>query len=472
MIEWMNTQVEYWHWLVFGMILIVSEIFVTSFILMWFGLSAVVLAIILLVMPLGIELSCLSGCPLHCWISLPGSSLFAPNGRTKPWQAWGMKHWSGKSGWSSMPIMEKTEASWSSRPLYWGQDEWVFICTEVVEIGVRVQVLEVSGNSLIVKRHGAWAGKQLRTTLTKHRGNHNGRINCCWVFVVMVIVTVSMGFELFLRAPNTLYKGSESITPPSPPAWTSSSPTWILWPTKSPLRISYWIFLPRKWSPKTTPPYWQRGGVYQYCVSGKGRIRGWKTTGWLFRTWADGIAFHRWWAEVGWGAFPGTKSKPAWKNPFPMTLLIGALTWRQWKFRTSILPDHAGCDGGASCGRTSTQSDRHSRRRWEASSNSEADGRLEASKRDGKGPSGIGRCQSWSHWASDSGHWGQRVTHLLSAGWKVRRLIGKLAASNNAKNIIYPADLPETIKGMLKISDNPPKLIQGTQVPCALRGDT
>jgi inner membrane protein len=45
----MNITVEYWHWLVFGMLLIMVEIFVPSFTIFWFGLGGLVVAGLLLI---------------------------------------------------------------------------------------------------------------------------------------------------------------------------------------------------------------------------------------------------------------------------------------------------------------------------------------------------------------------------------------------------------------------------------------
>ncbi|BBO87430.1 NfeD family protein [Desulfosarcina ovata] len=40
----MHVNVEYWHWLVFGMILIMVEIFIPSFTIFWFGLGAILVS--------------------------------------------------------------------------------------------------------------------------------------------------------------------------------------------------------------------------------------------------------------------------------------------------------------------------------------------------------------------------------------------------------------------------------------------
>ena len=44
-------DIQYWHWLVLGMVLIGFEIFIPSFTVLWFGLGALVVALALLVSP-------------------------------------------------------------------------------------------------------------------------------------------------------------------------------------------------------------------------------------------------------------------------------------------------------------------------------------------------------------------------------------------------------------------------------------
>ena len=42
----MDMQLLYWHWLVLGLILIIAEIFIPSFTIMWFGLGAIIVGLI------------------------------------------------------------------------------------------------------------------------------------------------------------------------------------------------------------------------------------------------------------------------------------------------------------------------------------------------------------------------------------------------------------------------------------------
>ena len=41
----MELQMLYWHWLVLGVVLIVAEIFIPSFTILWFGLGALVVGV-------------------------------------------------------------------------------------------------------------------------------------------------------------------------------------------------------------------------------------------------------------------------------------------------------------------------------------------------------------------------------------------------------------------------------------------
>ncbi len=47
----MEFKILYWYWLVFGMLLIIAEIFIPSFTVLWFGLGAIIVALILWLSP-------------------------------------------------------------------------------------------------------------------------------------------------------------------------------------------------------------------------------------------------------------------------------------------------------------------------------------------------------------------------------------------------------------------------------------
>ena len=56
MIEWLF-GLDYYHWILFGLVLLIAEVFVGGSFLMWIGFSALVLGLLLLLLPLvGIHL--------------------------------------------------------------------------------------------------------------------------------------------------------------------------------------------------------------------------------------------------------------------------------------------------------------------------------------------------------------------------------------------------------------------------------
>ena len=48
MVEYLILNVQWWHWIIFGLILIVSEIIVPLFVVIWFGFSAIIVGFITL----------------------------------------------------------------------------------------------------------------------------------------------------------------------------------------------------------------------------------------------------------------------------------------------------------------------------------------------------------------------------------------------------------------------------------------
>jgi len=51
----MDIQMLYWHWLVLGLLLVVGEIFIPSFTILWFGLGALVVGLIELFVPMSLS---------------------------------------------------------------------------------------------------------------------------------------------------------------------------------------------------------------------------------------------------------------------------------------------------------------------------------------------------------------------------------------------------------------------------------
>ncbi|GFO71454.1 inner membrane protein [Bathymodiolus japonicus methanotrophic gill symbiont] len=149
--EWLNANIAYWHWLIFGLGLALAEILLVSFVALWFGVSAIIVGLLLWIVPFSFTVQ------LMLWIILSIIIVFS-------WFKWVSPHLKNKtfSGMSreSMIGQVGTVIEYNSvhegrgtlrfpAPIL-GNDEWQFICTDTVDLGGRVMVREFSGNTLIV----------------------------------------------------------------------------------------------------------------------------------------------------------------------------------------------------------------------------------------------------------------------------------------------------------------------------------
>ena len=55
----MELHMLYWHWLVLGVVLVVAEIFIPSFTILWFGLGALVVGVVALLVDIPFSLQVL-----------------------------------------------------------------------------------------------------------------------------------------------------------------------------------------------------------------------------------------------------------------------------------------------------------------------------------------------------------------------------------------------------------------------------
>jgi inner membrane protein len=142
----------YWHWLIFGMLLMMVELFIPSMTILWFGLGGLLVGCWLWVAPTThfsaqLFLWALASCGfVLLWFKLLKPRMLH---RTKA----GISREAvlGEVG----QVIKATGADQLgcvrfTTPLL-GADEWPFRSDEPVAIGDRVAVSDISGNTLIVK---------------------------------------------------------------------------------------------------------------------------------------------------------------------------------------------------------------------------------------------------------------------------------------------------------------------------------
>ena len=149
----MDLVLLYWHWIVFGLALMVTEMFLGSFFIFWFGAAATFVGLLLVPFP---ELS--ETTQIMIWaitstaFALAWFKIIKPLNVDKTKAGLSREALVGEIGQVlKVPTGEKRGKVRFPAPLI-GSDEWLIISQDELNIGDRVSVVDLSGNSLIVKK--------------------------------------------------------------------------------------------------------------------------------------------------------------------------------------------------------------------------------------------------------------------------------------------------------------------------------
>ena len=148
-----NLQFLYWHWLLLGIILVGAEMFLASFMILWFGLGALVVGLVLLIFPtLPLTYQLLLWTILSSAFAVFWFKYFQPRMVDKTKAGIAREAAIGESGTVvKIPVEGKRGVVRFVTPIL-GDDEWEFVCEQPLETGDRVFIQEFSGNTLIVTK--------------------------------------------------------------------------------------------------------------------------------------------------------------------------------------------------------------------------------------------------------------------------------------------------------------------------------
>ena len=152
----MSFKLLYWHWLVFGMILILAELFIPSFTIFWFGLGGIGVAAWVWFAPnISMSLQLFIWAMASCLFTFLWFKFFKPLMADRTKAGISREAALGESGRVIKPPLEGNRGVVRFTTPLLGAEEWPFICDQPVGVGDRVFVKEVSGNTLIVEKRDA-----------------------------------------------------------------------------------------------------------------------------------------------------------------------------------------------------------------------------------------------------------------------------------------------------------------------------
>ena len=148
----MGFDVLPWHWTVFGLALMTSEMFFATFFILWFGAAAVVVGVLLYFLP-----ETTQSTQLLVWMVLSSVLAWSWFKYLKPLSidrtSAGLSKDAITGGIGQVIVVPTSEKRGKLRfpaPIL-GDDEWIIMSEDQLSIGERVKVIDVSGNSLIVR---------------------------------------------------------------------------------------------------------------------------------------------------------------------------------------------------------------------------------------------------------------------------------------------------------------------------------
>jgi membrane protein implicated in regulation of membrane protease activity len=144
-------QLEWWHWAVAGIVLILAELAVPAFVLVWFGLGALVVALLAAVTTIGVTVQLSAWLVVSVLLVFLWFKVFRPEShRTRI----GM---SAPAMIGEIGLLTQAVAPFGrgevrfQKPLL-GADIWPCMADEEIAAGTRVKVVAVEGSLLKVGR--------------------------------------------------------------------------------------------------------------------------------------------------------------------------------------------------------------------------------------------------------------------------------------------------------------------------------
>jgi len=149
----MSFVVEYWHWVVFGVLLVLSEIALTTFFILWFGVAALIVGAILFLVPdLSLNWQIFIWTLLSSALAVLWFKYLKPLSIDRTKAGLSRESIVGEVGQVIIAPGEARRGRMRFPAPILGADEWIIISSQPLAAGDRVRVKDVSGNSLLVEK--------------------------------------------------------------------------------------------------------------------------------------------------------------------------------------------------------------------------------------------------------------------------------------------------------------------------------
>ena len=151
----MEFVIEPWHGFVLGILLILSELILPAFAALWFGIAAIMVCILFWLFPMmSLTTQIVMWIVLSILCTLLWFKFIKPLSIDKTKAGLSREATIGQIGMVIQTGMEHGQIKVRFPMPLLGSDEWNCRTQDIVQVGDRVQVTDISGNNLVVQRHG------------------------------------------------------------------------------------------------------------------------------------------------------------------------------------------------------------------------------------------------------------------------------------------------------------------------------
>lgn len=150
----MEFILEPWHWFVLGILLMLSELVITAFAALWFGIAAIMVSVLLWLFPMmGITTQVIMWIILSVLCTLLWFKFIKPLSIDKTKAGLSRETTIGQIGMVIRVGLAHEQIVVRFALPVLGADEWNCRSLAPVEVGDRVCVVDIMGNDLVVQPH-------------------------------------------------------------------------------------------------------------------------------------------------------------------------------------------------------------------------------------------------------------------------------------------------------------------------------
>ncbi|MEW6501997.1 MAG: NfeD family protein [Thermodesulfobacteriota bacterium] len=143
-------ELAWWQWIVGGLLLTLAELMVPALFLVWFGIGAILVGLVLLVLPITLAAQFTLWAVASCAMVLLWFRVVKNPDRTKAGIA--KDAFLGETGLITKEVSELGKGEIRFQKPILGSEVWPVIADESIKAGERAQIIDVLGQTLKVAR--------------------------------------------------------------------------------------------------------------------------------------------------------------------------------------------------------------------------------------------------------------------------------------------------------------------------------